>query len=90
MEEKMKIGIDLGGSHIAIGIVENGVIIKKFEHNFFKEEKEILNSTIENFINSTIDEILKTVGLNNIEMVGISVPRTSSKWIYTKFAKFKS
>ena len=31
----MKIGIDLGGSHIAIGVINNkGKIIEKFEKEF--------------------------------------------------------
>jgi predicted NBD/HSP70 family sugar kinase len=70
----MKIGIDLGGSHIAIGLVDDGIIINKKEHNFTKEEKESINSTIEKFLNNALDEITKEIGLSNIEMVGISVP----------------
>ena len=38
----MKIGIDLGGSHIAIGLIDKGKIIKKYEHNFLSIEKENL------------------------------------------------
>ena len=30
----MKIGIDLGGSHIGIGVIENDSIIEKFEKDF--------------------------------------------------------
>ena len=34
----MKIGIDLGGSHIAIGLVDNqNNLISKKEHNWTKE-----------------------------------------------------
>jgi glucokinase len=70
----MKVGIDLGGSHIAIGLVDNGIIKQKYEHNFLREEKEDLNNTVEKFINNTIDEILNIVNLKDIEMVGIAVP----------------
>jgi glucokinase len=70
----MKIGIDLGGSHIAIGVVDNGNIIQKLEHNFSKEEKENLNIAVKKFLNDAIDEISKNVGINKIDMVGISVP----------------
>ena len=37
----MKIGIDLGGSHIAIGVVdENGRIIEKQERRILDKEKQ--------------------------------------------------
>ena len=39
-EPKMKIGIDLGGSHIAIGVVDNkGKILEKVEKRITKAEK---------------------------------------------------
>ena len=34
----MKIGIDLGGSHIQIGLVERGKVVQKREYNFKKED----------------------------------------------------
>ena len=37
----MKIGIDLGGSHIAIGVIDkNGQIIEKFEKRLLEKEKK--------------------------------------------------
>lgn len=69
----MKIGIDLGGSHIAIGLIDEGKIIKKYEHNFSKVEKENLEKVIKEFISGTIDSIL--VDKIKIEMVGICTPR---------------
>lgn len=69
----MKIGIDLGGSHIAIGLIDEGKIIKKYEHNFSKVEKENLEKVIKEFISGTIDSIL--ADKIKIEMVGICAPR---------------
>lgn len=69
----MKIGIDLGGSHIAIGLIDEGKIIKKYEHNFSKVEKENLEKVIKEFISGTIDSIL--ADKIKIEMVGICTPR---------------
>ena len=66
----MRIGIDLGGSHIALGLVENGKIIQKCEHNFSKEEKE------------NLEETLQTTLKEKIEMIGISVPRKTEKWMH--------
>lgn len=69
----MKIGIDLGGSHIAIGLIDKGKIIKKYEHNFSSIEKENLEKVIKQFINNTLDSIL--ADKIEIEMVGICAPR---------------
>lgn len=69
----MKIGIDLGGSHIAIGLIDEGKIIKKYEHNFSKVEKENLEKVIKEFISGTIDSIL--ANKIKIQMVGICTPR---------------
>ncbi len=78
----MRIGIDLGGSHIALGLVENGKIIQKCEHNFSKEEKENLEETLKKVIHQQIDKILQTTLKEKIEMIGISVPRKTEKWMH--------
>ena len=48
----MKLGIDLGGSHIAIGVVdiENGKIIEKMEKRITSIEKENIQKSIEETI----------------------------------------
>lgn len=71
----MKIGIDLGGSHIAIGLIKEGKVIKKEEYNFSQKDKENLEVVIREFINKQIDIILEIVNIDEIEMIGISVPR---------------
>ncbi len=70
----MRIGIDLGGSHISIGLIEKDNILYKNEHNFSNEEKDNLNNVIEEFLNNEMDSILAKVAEEEIEMVGISVP----------------
>ena len=71
----MKVGVDLGGSHIGIGLVDNhGKIIKK-EEKFF-ENKNNIKEIIEVFITEKVIEM----GLNNtIESIGIAVPGTVSE-----------
>ena len=70
----MKIGIDLGGSHIAIGLVdENGKIIEKIEENI--NSKDNLKNKIEQFI---IENIMQFQLLNEIKMIGIAIPGTVS------------
>ena len=47
----MKIGIDLGGSHIAIGVVNNiGKIQEKFEKRLTSVEKQNIEKSIEETI----------------------------------------
>ena len=60
----MRIGIDLGGSHIAIGLIDQEKIIKKYEYNFSSEEKEDTN-----ILHKILEEKIK------IQMVGICAPR---------------
>ena len=44
----MDIGIDIGGSHIGIGIVnENGIIVEKIEKRIMSNEKKNIKKTLE-------------------------------------------
>lgn len=74
----MKIGIDIGGSHIAVGLVEKGSIIIKKEKDITNIDKEnieeFLIKSIVKYINDILDE--KKVKINNIEKVGIASPGT--------------
>ena len=46
----MKVGIDLGGSHIAIGVVDSsGVIIEKIEKRLKNAEKRTIEKSIEEY-----------------------------------------
>lgn len=70
----MKIGIDLGGSHIGIGLVDDeGNILKKEE--MFIKEKVNIERTIEEFITEKVMQIARE---NDIESIGIAVPGTVS------------
>ena len=71
----MKIGIDLGGSHIGIGLVdENGKIIKK-EEKIINDKTDIKN-IIEEFI---INKVIEFNSNNNINFIGIAIPGTVSE-----------
>lgn len=71
----MKIGIDLGGSHIGIGLVndENEIVLKK-EHNWTKEEKDNLIESIIKYTQSLIEEIMNEKKVHTIEKIGIGYP----------------
>lgn len=82
----MNIGIDIGGSHIAVGLVNQNMIIIKKEHNWTKEEKADLLLNIEKFTKKFISEILQEN--NAIEKIGIGFPAANIvNGIVTKFGK---
>ena len=68
----MKIGIDIGGSHIGIGLVEsNGNIIQKEE--MFINDKTNIEEKIEKYITENVIKMLQKYEVNGI---GIAVPGT--------------
>lgn len=68
----MKIGIDIGGSHIGIGLVNsNGTIILK-EEKFIKDKSNI-EKKIEEYITENVIKMLQAYYINEI---GIAVPGT--------------
>ena len=76
----MRIGIDIGGSHIGVGIVKGSKLICKKEIVLTKEDKKnieenIVKNTIE-LLNQVIEET--NIKLDNIEFIGIASPGTIS------------
>ena len=68
----MKVGIDLGGSHIAIGIVDtDGRIIEKMEKRLRGIGKQDIMKTIEEIIVHKITQFMKQY---NIEEIGMAIP----------------
>ena len=66
----MKIGIDIGGSHIAIAKVEENKIIDKKEYNYDEKFKEEIRKNIVEYIKKEVSEIIEK---EKIEKVGISI-----------------
>lgn len=83
----MKIGIDLGGSHIGVGIVDNdGNVISKRECDIIKDENlEVQNFIITN-ICKLINEVLKEqkLKLQDAELIGIAAPGIVENGIIVK------
>ena len=68
----MKIGIDLGGSHISIGVVDkDGKILDKRDKHLRGIAKRLIKSTIEETVISNIKEYEKNYKITEI---GIAVP----------------
>ena len=70
----MKIGIDLGGSHIAIGVVNNlGRIQEKIEKRILLKEKNNIKNVIEEYI---ITNVKNFTSKYQITELGMAVPGT--------------
>ena len=81
-EPKMKIGIDLGGSHIAIGVVDNrGKILEKVEKRITKAEKNTIKKVIEDYI---IEKTMNFLQQYKITEMGIAIPGTVKNDIVVK------
>lgn len=73
----MKIGIDLGGSHVAIGVVDsNGIIIEKKERRILAKEKKDICTFIEDYIVENVNELMNEY---KIASIGIAIPGTVDK-----------
>ena len=71
----MNIGIDLGGSHIGVGLVnENNQIIAKKEHDWTKEEKDNFFESIEKKSKELKKEIISKNNIGKIDKIGIGYP----------------
>lgn len=66
----MKIGIDIGGSHIAVGVVnKEGKIVEKIEQDIIKQEN--MEEYVMNYVDKEIGKIVQTV---DIKEIGIATP----------------
>lgn len=73
----MNIGIDIGGSHIGVGIVEKEKIISKKEINIKQSDKnieEFIEKNIANLVNLVLRE--NNLHIENIGKIGIATPGT--------------
>lgn len=70
----MKIGVDLGGSHIAIGVVNNqGIIQEKKEKRILSKEKENIIKIIEEYLVTNINDLKNKYSISEI---GMAIPGT--------------
>lgn len=77
----MRIGIDLGGSHIGVGLIYKDKIMAMKEKDFVEEDKKNIRQVIVNNSVSMIKDILKKemISLKDIDLIGISSPGLISK-----------
>ena len=88
----MKIGVDLGGSHVGVGLIEDNKIIGEIHEYIFKnEDKEDMGTVILEIIPMLINQALKdnSITLDQIELIGIASPGTISNGIIVKAGNLK-
>lgn len=68
----MKIGIDIGGSHIAVGVIDDaGKILEKNEKRLTSVEKQDIKKAIEEYIVENVNQFLPNYSVTEI---GIGAP----------------
>lgn len=74
----MRIGIDIGGSHIGVGIVEGKELIKKIDRFYTTEDRSNMQDAVINIINELINNLLieNNYSLENVEKIGVACPGT--------------
>lgn len=80
----MRIGIDLGGSHIGLGLVEGEEILEKKVHNFSSEEKIEIESFLEKWILEALEQLLQNIDKNEVKQIGVSTPGVIQNGSITK------
>ena len=82
----MRIGIDLGGSHVGVGLVEEDKLIDTVDKIFTEEEKKNIEIAIITNIENGIHQLLykHDLKIQDIERIGIASPGTISNQIIVK------
>ena len=83
----MRIGIDLGGSHIGVGLIDGSKIVGDIEeHNFSNEDRTHIEEVIINKIQELINKVLNnnSLTISEIELIGIASPGTISNGVIVK------
>lgn len=82
----MRVGIDVGGSHIGLGIIddENKLIIK--EERDYEVQKEDMSEIVIETIIDLLQKVLEKqrFTIKDIEQIGVAFPGTTSKGIVIK------
>lgn len=75
----MRIGIDLGGSHIGVGLVdEDGTLVEKIQKDIWHKQEKKIQQEIEETVVQYIKQILENqaIGMEQIKSIGIASPGT--------------
>ena len=79
-EDFMKIGVDIGGSHIGVGLIEDKNILAIKDKILTREDRVNIEKTIVNEITSMVKELCQENSIKDdeLELIGIASPGTIS------------
>ena len=82
----MKIGVDLGGSHIGVGLIDGIEIVDSEDRILTRSDRIDVENTISNEINRMIHFLCQKNQLNpeDLELIGIASPGTISNGVIVK------
>lgn len=82
----MKIGIDLGGSHVGIGLVDEEKLLDKVDNIFTEEDRKDIKKAILFYIQNSIDQLFEkhNLKIDDIKLIGIASPGTISNNMIVK------
>lgn len=82
----MKIGIDVGGSHVGLGIIdEYGKLVLKNEMDYLFHNEDMSQIVVETMIGLIYKTIRENkIDMNDIESIGVAFPGTVSNGIVVK------
>lgn len=82
----MKIGIDVGGSHIGIGIINKNAEITYKKEKDYQIHREDMSEIVVNTILELLEELIQEnkINIKEIESIGIAIPGTVSNGIIIK------
>ena len=82
----IRIGVDIGGSHVGVGIIKNGNLIDMSGKDLSKQDKINIRESLVNNILELINEVLDETQLNisEVDMIGIAAPGTIKDNIIVK------
>ena len=82
----IRIGVDIGGSHVGVGVIKNGNLIDMSGIDLSKQDKQNIKGALVNHILELINEVLDDtqLSISEIEMIGIAAPGTIKDNIIVK------
>ncbi|MBR3153337.1 MAG: ROK family protein [Clostridia bacterium] len=72
----MRIGIDIGGSHIGVGLIDGSKIVDTIDVNLTRDDRHDMFDSILRICSSSINELIlrNSIDIKDIDIIGIAAP----------------